>query len=88
MSDDKQVVREEILKAVDNQLHDRNLPEAKSTYDRLLGIGYSDEDARICISQVLTMEIYECMMDMRPFNRTIYVERLNKLPETPWKTKD
>ncbi len=81
---DGRMVGNEILKTVDAQLHAEELPEVKATYDRLRGMGFSDEEARRHIGAVVATEIYEMLKFNRLFDRKQYVARLERLPEMPW----
>jgi hypothetical protein len=73
-----------ILDAVANQLKDRNPPETLETYKRLLAMGYSDEDARIMIGQVVVCEMFDVVKQQEPYNHKRFVERLAKLPDEPF----
>ena len=75
---------ESILQAVDNQLRDATLPEAKESYDRLISEGYSDEEARRLIGAVLTSEIHTVLKNDEQYNAERYVRMLRKLPRMPW----
>lgn len=70
-----------IMEAVDNQINSDELPEAKETYDRLISLGCSDEDARKHISRVLATEIYCILKYKREFHRNKYVHFLKALPD-------
>jgi len=72
-----------ILEVVENQLKSLNPPETKETYDRLLGMGYSERDAKEMIGVVVSSEIFDVMKKKEPFNKDRFVKALNKLPEHP-----
>ena len=73
-----------ILRAVDNQLRDATLPEAKESYDRLISEGYSDEETRRLIGAVLTSENHMVLKNGEQYNAERYVRMLHKLPRMPW----
>ena len=71
------------MEVVDNQLRDNDPPETRQTYERLLKEGFSDEEARTLIAQVVTYEIFAVTKEEEPFNHTRFVAWLNKLPQPP-----
>ncbi len=84
MPKDNEAVTQAILEVVANQLRDNNPPETKQTYARLKIAGYSDEDARILIGQVVMCEIFDVLKQGQVFNHERFVARLTKLPEEPY----
>ena len=76
-------LKDAILEAVNNQIESLNPPETKETYDRLLGMGYSDEETKEMIGGVVSSEIFEVMKKKEPFNKERFVKALNKLPDLP-----
>ena len=70
-----------ILEVVDNQLRNLNPSETKETYDRVISLGYPDEEVRR--GTVVASEIFEIMKKKEPFDGERFVKRLNKLPKTP-----
>jgi hypothetical protein len=72
-----------ILEVVENQLKSLNPPETKETFERLLGMGYSETDAKEMIGVVVSSEIFDIMKKEEPFNKDRFVKALNKLPENP-----
>jgi len=79
-----EILREQVLKIVDNQLKGNDPPEAKQTFERLTGLGYDADDARIYIAQCVAIETYHILKDGEPFNKERYIKNLNKLPEEPF----
>lgn len=73
-----------MLDAVNNQLRERNPPEAKQTYDRLIAEGYSDKEACRLIAVALSSEMYDILKHNQEYDRERYVSILHKLPEMPW----
>jgi len=73
-----------ILEVVANQLKDGNPPETQETYRRLLSAGYSDEDARVMIGQVVACELFDVIIKQEMYNHKRFVERLAKPPEEPF----
>jgi hypothetical protein len=78
------VVTAAILEVVDNQLRDLTPPETKETYDRLVGSGISDEQARRLIAVALLDEMNLMVKNMEYYNEERYIAALRKLPRLPW----
>ena len=75
---------EAILRAIRNQIRQNKPPETRETFDRLLGEGYSKDEAYRLIGCVLSAEIYDMMEEQRVFDEPLYVKRLQALPKLPW----
>ena len=78
-----EILKSTILQVVDNQINSVNPPETKETYDRLLNLGHSSEEAKRLIGLVVTAEIFDVMKNQQMFNKDKFVKSLKKLPETP-----
>ena len=74
-------VTKAILEVVDNQLRSGDPPETKTTYDRLLDLGYSRSETRKLLSYALLTEMNQMIKEMKPFNRKRFSKRLRRLPE-------
>ena len=72
-----------ILEVVDNQLKANDPPETRQTFDRLISEGYSEEEAKKLIGNVVTVEIFDVLSKQEPFNSKRFVEALNNLPNLP-----
>lgn len=79
-----EIVRNEILKIVDNQLRANDPPETRQTLERLKQLGYSDDDARKLIAQCVAIEVFRTIKDKTPYNHNRYLANLNKLPNEPF----
>lgn len=73
-----------ILSVVDNQLLENEPPETRTTYERLVAKGYSDEEARKLIGATLSAEMYEMLKEQKEYDQERYTEALRKLPDMPW----
>ena len=71
------------MSIVANQLRTRNPPETKATLERLMSEGWSRDDARKMIGQVVTVEVYCISREKKPFNRERFVRNLQNLPTRP-----
>jgi hypothetical protein len=83
MEDYNPRLRAAYLDAVDAQLKSGEPPETKGTYERLKREGFSDEEARVLLAQVIAVESYCIVKERKPFNRERFVRNLNALPAEP-----
>jgi len=83
MSKANERVRKAILEVVDNQLRDRNPPATKETFDRLVGEGFSQDEARRLIGCVVGSEIFAVLESLQPYDEGRYLTALKNLPELP-----
>lgn len=72
-----------IIEAVDNQLNSGDPPEARQTFNRLIGEGISEKEAKIYIGQAIAIEIFNAMKHGESFNPGRYCKNLARLPEEP-----
>jgi hypothetical protein len=83
MEDYNPRLRAAYLEAVETQLKSGEPPETKETYARLRSEGFSDEEARVLLAQVIAVESYCVLKEKKPFNRARFVRNLNALPAQP-----
>ncbi len=76
-------VTEEILGIVENQLRAGDPPETKSTYERLVDLGYSELEARKLLGCVVLTELHEVTRQQKPFSRRRFIRWLRELPKLP-----
>jgi hypothetical protein len=76
-------LKSNIIQVVNNQLNSNDPPETKETYNRLLGLGYTSDEAKDLIGIVVSSEIFEVLKRQEVFNKDRFVKALNKLPDTP-----
>ena len=72
-----------IFEVVDNQMAAGDPPETKATFERLLGEGFSNEDAKKLIGQAICVEIYCIGKYKEEYNRERYLKNLRNLPREP-----
>ncbi len=72
-----------IFEVVDNQMAAGDPRETKETFERLLGEGFSEEDAKKLIGQAICTEIYRIGKYKEVFNRQRYLRNLRNLPREP-----
>ena len=72
-----------ILQTIDSQILGNDPPEAKETLQRLVGQGFTPDQAKSLIGAAIATEIFELYEHQAKFNRERYVENLKKLPFLP-----
>ena len=77
-------LRNEIFKIIENQLNSNSPPETKITYNRLLGLGYSEFQVKQFIGQCIGVEIFDVLKHKKPFNESRYIKNLKQLPKEPF----
>jgi hypothetical protein len=82
------VLRQAILEVVENQLRDNTPPETAATLTRLMGEGYSRDQAIEFIATVVGTEIFAVLKSGRPYDCSRYVAALADLPRLPWRKSD
>ena len=83
-TEDGQLAGEAIVEAVENQLRDDNPPETKQALKRLMALGETRENAMRYIGSALSIEIYEAMKHLTPYDEARYIKNLNALPKLPF----
>lgn len=81
--EEKTYLKSAILEVVDNQLQANDPPETRQTFDRLISVGYSEEEAKQLIGCVVTSEIFDVLKKQEPFNPERFAKALNELPKLP-----
>ena len=79
----KQRLQRAIIEVVENQIAANDPPEIKKTLVRLISEGFSMQDAKELIGNVVVVEVFEVLKVGKPFDINRYVAALNKLPELP-----
>lgn len=69
-----------ILEVVENQLRENDPPETKHTFDRLVKVGYSEDDAMKLIGRAVLGEIHKFLKNSEPFDGERYAKALSELP--------
>jgi hypothetical protein len=83
-TEDGQVAGEAIVEAVENQLRDNDPPEANNALKRLMCQGESRENAIRYIATALSIEMYEALKNLIPYDEARYIKNLNALPKLPF----
>lgn len=74
-------LQESIIKAVDEQISNRNPKEVVKTFNRLKKEGYSEFDSKKMIGACLLTGIYNRMSEEEAFDNESYIAKLKKLPD-------
>ncbi len=72
---------EAILAVVDQQMCDNTPPETRRTFERLVAQGYTPEDARRLIGNIVAQEIFAVMQREEAYHEQRYSAALQGLPE-------
>ena len=76
-------LRDEFFQVIKNQIEANDPPETKITYNRLIGLGYSELETHQLIGQCLGVEIFDVLKNSKPFNESRYIRNLKQLPQKP-----
>jgi len=76
----RETLRTAILEIVDNQIRNHDPPEVLATYDRLIGQGHSDEEARRLIGCAIASEVVGIVNESRKYDHRRYLAALEALP--------
>lgn len=77
-------IKAAIIEVVNNQIASNDPPETKETLERLVGEGFSEQQSKELIGNVVVAELFDVMQDGKTFDRERYVDALNRLPEKPF----
>lgn len=69
-----------VMEIVENQLRDRDPPETKEIFDRLLAEGHDEDEVRRLIGCVVVSEIFDIMKNSEAFDANRYAQALARLP--------
>lgn len=78
-----QRLKSAIIAVVENQLAASDPPEIKQTLARLVSEGYSLQESKELIGNVVVAEVFEVMKEGKAFDINRYVAALRRLPEIP-----
>ena len=81
-------LRRALLEVVENQLREGTPPQTRTTLERLMGEGFSREQALELIACVVSSEIFDALKGGRPYQEARYLAGLRALPRLPWEGKE
>jgi len=87
-TEEGQLAGKAIVEAVENQIRENDPPEVKQALKRLMGLGETRENAIRYIASTFSVEIYETMKHLTPYDEVRYVKNLNALPKLPFDEDD
>jgi len=76
---DDKTVRDAMLDTVLNQIETGDPPEAKQTFDRLMGAGQSKSQALQKMAAALRVEMSRMLNESKPFDNANYAKLLAKI---------
>lgn len=79
MEDKQYRLKSLVVKAVENQMKDNEPPITNTTFQRLVSAGYTEEQAKDKIADVLAVHIVYAISFGRPFHPEEYEKELNQL---------
>jgi len=82
-----QRLKRAILEVVRNQIRENDPPETKKTLDRLVGEGFSKDEAMKLIGYVVASEVFDVLRKGRRYDKKKYLAALAALPKLPWENK-
>lgn len=68
-----------IIEVVENQIKMNDPKCAKETYDELIALGHSDEDAKKLIGNAVLTDIFDILKNGKEFDEEKYRKNLKKL---------
>ena len=80
--DGGQMAQETLLEVVDNQIRENDPPETKTTLQRLIKEGYSENDAKKLIAGVVVKVIDGMLKEKETYNQEQYIKALKSLPDS------
>ena len=78
---DEKTVKDAFLDSVLRQIDSGEPPEARTTYDRLIDAGHSNNETLQLMAAVLKRETNKMLADSKEFDNVRYSEKLRKLPK-------
>ncbi len=72
-------LKDTIMNVVDNQLKANDPPITRETFDRLISMGYTKQQAKEKIGTVVVSEIFDIMKLNKPFDEARYAAGLKAL---------
>ena len=84
MKNKDEEIRKLVMEVTNNQINDNNPPVTRKTFERLKSEGFSEDEAKAMISEIVWAEVYVVVKEAKPFNLERFSAALESLPETPW----
>lgn len=82
--DHSNLVRDELLQAVDNQIREGTPPQVRTTFERLIQEGIPESESKQLIASALLDEMWHVAHNGEDYDEERYVRKLHELPKTPW----
>ena len=81
--EDKARRKAAILAGLEDQLTSSETPEVEEQLERLLSLGYSEDDAKEMMATILTFYIYHTQKG-EAYTYDDYIKELSSLPDIDW----
>jgi hypothetical protein len=72
-----------VLHVVEKQLEENAPPQTRETLQRLVGLGFGEEDAKHLIGSAIAAEMRSVVSEGRPFKEECFLALLKRLPHPP-----
>lgn len=82
LDEEAKLLQESMLEVVEEQMATDNPPEVKQTYERLVGEGHSDTEAKMYIAAIVVSECLSVVQKGRKYDEARYVKALHALPDS------
>jgi len=79
-----EILRQEFIGVIEKQIKDNDPKETRVSYERLVGMGYTPEEAKTMLAQCLTVEMFNVIKYQKKFDEQRYVKSLRNLPNDPF----
>jgi Holliday junction resolvasome RuvABC DNA-binding subunit len=73
----------QFVQKVENQLKNNDPVEVRQTFERLKALGYSETNAKYLIAQCVASEMNRAVEHDQRFDKTHYIQLLERLPQSP-----
>lgn len=84
MSTNAEFVNQAISEIIDTQYRENSPPQVRQTAERLIGSGYTSEEAFTLLGCALSREMFEVLGSEQCFDEARYIANLERLPALPW----
>ena len=81
MDKSRTIIRNELFKVIRNQIKENEPPETKQTNERLLEMGYPENEIIRMLASALSQEMFNMLKSNRTFNHKSLVKLLEELPD-------
>lgn len=84
MEESREILRAVLFEVVEKQIQDGNPIATRQTFERLKRQGHTADEAKRLIAAVVAAETFGIAKHGRPYDESMFVERLQQLPDLSW----